>query len=122
MPATHKPTRAEQSALIKIPAIAGAALLIGAAFAEWPPFYYHALRIVVSVAALYIAWYCSRTRHRPWAILMVVVAIVYNPVYVVRFASEQWHAVGLVAALLLVISAISFPEPRGMKRVRTRFD
>ncbi len=122
MAGTHKPTRAKQSALIKIPAIVSAAFLVGSAFAEWPLLYYHLLRIVVFASALYIAWYCSRTRHQAWAILMVIVAVVYNPIYIIRFDSNQWHALDLVAALLLFISALCFPEPRETKRVRTRFD
>ncbi len=102
-----------ESRLMKTPLLLASALLIGSVLFVWPHYYYVAMRIVVFVATGYLIWYCSRTRHRLWALVMAIIAIFFNPFVPIRFAQNPWHAIELVAALLLALSAFGLdPELR----------
>jgi Family of unknown function (DUF6804) len=97
--------RSAESRLAKTPLLLASALLIGSSLFVWPHYYYVAMRIIVCGATVYLIWYCSRTRHRLWALVMAIVAIFFNPFVPIRFSQNPWHAIELVAALLLAISA-----------------
>ena len=49
--------------------------------------FYIVLRVVVSVSACYMTYQSYRVRERAWAIVMALIALLYNPVVPIHFTS-----------------------------------
>ena len=109
--------------ILKLPLLLSAFLLIVSTLAVWPRWYYISTRTIICGSAIYAIWHCFRTRHRIWAILLAVIAVLFNPFIPIRFSRSPWHAIEFVAALVFLISAFSLsPETRSIGRAKSRPD
>ena len=80
-----------------------AALLV-AALDPWPYGYYTALRIVVCIAAAWLAVLVYRRDNGvgPWSIAFGLAALLFNPVIPVELSRDIWTVFVGMAALFLV--------------------
>lgn len=92
-----------------IPAV-GAAILLLLNFFSWPYTYYTILRIVVTGVAVYYAYisYKSTTTRDVWFWILVVIAVVFNPLVPIYLNNKSvWSVIDVITALLMVVSANS---------------
>lgn len=79
-----------------------AAVLLIAAFTEWPYFMYVLLRVFICGSAAYIATRLH-SRHRvPLAWLFGAIAVLFNPVLPVRMARSDWEVINVLAAVIFI--------------------
>ena len=107
MEATEKRNTVKQEAgILRLPMVVSALLLITSTLARWPHFFYVTMRWMVCGTAIYAIWHCSRNHHRVWALVLGIIAVIFNPIFRVEFASNSWHATEFIAALIFAISAV----------------
>ncbi|MCL5775109.1 MAG: hypothetical protein M1333_02760 [Patescibacteria group bacterium] len=82
-------------------------LLLVAVIPIWPYFFYQFLKLAVFGAAVYLAYLYHKEKNTKWMVLMIVVAIVFNPINALYFGHFLWSIVDLVVALLF------FKSPKG---------
>jgi hypothetical protein len=109
-----------ESGILKVPLLVSAFLLILTTQAVWHRWYYISTRSIICGSAIYAIWYCFRTHHRIWAILLAVIAVLFNPFVRFRFEREPWHAVEFVAALVFVISTFGLTRESRIGRFKSR--
>jgi len=112
-----------ERAILKLPLLLSAFLLIVSTLAVWPRWYYISTRAIICGSAIYVIWHCFRTHHRVWALLLAIVAVLFNPFIRFRWEREPWHATEFVAALIFVISAFGLSrESRPFSRLKRTQD
>lgn len=76
------------------------AVLLLIAIARLPYGYYTFLRVVVCAVALLIAYtgWESRTSAQVWAVLFVLIAILFNPIFPVHLNRAAWFYLDIAAA------------------------
>ncbi len=79
--------------------IAAIALLI-AVIPIWPYFFYQALKLVVFGAAAFSVYLYHKEKNRNWMLIMIVIAIAFNPINPLYFGHFLWSIVDLIAAVL----------------------
>jgi len=82
------------SILAAIACLAGVSLLIHD--------YYFAVRFVVAILALIVAWFAIRAKQWWWAPVMLAIAIAWNPIYPFGFAGPWWVGAHVVAAATFI--------------------
>ena len=97
----------------KTVALVAAALCVFA-LADLPYGYYTFLRIVVCGAAGYGALLAIGTKQSGWAIILGLLAVVFNPVVPVHLDRDTWAVVDLVTAATLSVAAFRI-EPLNSK-------
>lgn len=112
----------EEPGILKLPLLLSAFLLILTTQAVWPRWYYISTRIIICGTAIYAIWYCFRTRHRVWALVLAAVAVLFNPFIRLYFSRSPWHATEFVAALIFVISAFGLSPEIRIRRAKSRPD
>lgn len=70
----------------------------------WTYSYYQILRWVVSGVACYNAYRANEEKETRWLIIMVVIAILFNPIATFHFAKGTWVILNLVASILMFTS------------------
>lgn len=88
-----------------------AAMLI-LALANWPYVYYVFLRIVVFICTAILALKEQDERSTPWALLMLGLAILFNPFAPVHLTRSIWAFVDVAAAGALIAHMIFRREKR----------
>lgn len=86
--------------------IATIALLI-AVIPVWPYFFYQALKLVVFGATAFSAYLYHKERNKKWMLIMIGIAIVFNPINPFYFGHFLWSIADLVVAWLIYSS----PKP-----------
>jgi len=81
--------------------------LIGALLPMWPYQYYIVLRVVISVGAVYLVYLYRAKLKVPHCIFLVILALTYNPIVLVRLDEWTWTAVD-VASLLGLFWILSY--------------
>lgn len=109
----------EERGIVSAPLYVSAALLIASTLLVWPRPYYLLSRFIVCGTAVYVIWHCFRTHHRVWAILLGIIAVLFNPIVPIRFDRNPWHAVEFVAALIFIVSALGFRAEERPRRLRS---
>ena len=112
----------QETGILKLPLLLGAFLLILTTYAVWPRWYYISSRTIICGSAIYSIWYCFRTRHRVWAMLLAVIAVLFNPFFRFRLEREPWHATEFIAAVIFVISAFGLTGESGIGQLKKRVD
>ena len=79
--------------------IAGIALLI-AVIPFWPYFFYQFLKLVVFGAAAHSVYLYHKGKNTKWMLIMIVVAIVFNPINPLYFGHFLWSIADIIIALL----------------------
>lgn len=82
-----------------------AAILLLAALADWPYGYYTFLRLVVCLAAAFLAWQSFQAKRPPWGFAMTAIALLFNPFFLVHFHRHQWAWIDVLAA----VAFLAFP-------------
>jgi len=88
-------------------------LLLGAAFARWPYGYYTFLRLVVCGTAIYLAILAWGAGRSGWVIVLVLTALLFNPVFLVRMRRADWQPFDIGAAIVLGAASWRFGLRRG---------
>lgn len=112
-----KPTPTQYQRNAFIPSLLAAVTLFTAPFllsTDW----YVPMLFVVSILALIVAWFTFQAKHWWWVPVFVVIAVLWNPVYPLRFTGSWWTVAQPVAAVLfLVAGAMAKSErPAGDRR------
>lgn len=97
----------EQGSRFLTPAIflAPAAMsLIG--LAHMPYGYYQLLRLVVAGSAALIAWRGFERGGRAMPVLFTLTALLFNPVFRVHFEREQWAILNVIVAVLYITAFV----------------
>ena len=79
-------------------------LLLLAIPAIWPYGYYVFLRWVVAASAVFLIWIANKLREQKWLGLMVVVAILFNPIIPIYLTKEIWVFIDLIVAGIFLAS------------------
>lgn len=79
--------------------IAAIALLV-AVIPIWPYFFYQALKLVVFGAAAHSVYLYHKEKNTQWMVIMIVIAIVFNPINPLYFGHFLWSIVDIVVAIL----------------------
>jgi hypothetical protein len=85
--------------------IAAALLLI--ALADLPYGYYTFLRIVVCATSAFGALRAHQSNQSLWALVLVGVAILFNPVIPIYFSRGAWAIIDVLVAVIIALSALS---------------
>ena len=80
-------------------------LLLAIPVGIWPYGYYVVLRWVVAVTALFVLWVAYKLEKKIWIGLMIITAILFNPIVPIHLDKETWVVIDVIAAILFLISA-----------------
>ena len=86
-------------------------LLLGTPTGLWPYSYYILLRWVITAVAIFVAysiWQKETKKLKVWAYILVVVAIVFNPIAPLYMTKEGWVPIDVLVAILFATISISF--------------
>ena len=67
--------------------------------------YYMLLRLVVTAAAVYVAYKNFSRDIASWGIVFVIIALLFNPFYVIHFDKALWMIIDLIVAGLFFINS-----------------
>ena len=73
----------------------------------WPYFFYQALKLVVFGTSSFSAYLYNKEKNKRWMLIMIGIAIIFNPVNPLYFGHLLWSLADLVVAWLVYIS----PKP-----------
>lgn len=79
--------------------IAAIVLLI-AVIPIWPYFFYQFLKLAVFGAAAFSVYLYHKEKNTKWMVIMIVIAIIFNPINALYFGHFLWSIVDLVVAWL----------------------
>ena len=84
--------------------IAISMLLLAIPTGIWPYGYYVLSRWMVTGTALFVLWAAYKLERRMWIWLMVIIAILFNPIFPIYLDKETWVAIDFVVAFLFLVS------------------
>jgi len=70
----------------------------------WPYSYYQILRWVVSASAVYVAYVAHKNNKTGWLWPMIIVAIVFNPLWPIYLSKGTWSILDFIVAVLFIVS------------------
>lgn len=76
------------------------AVLIIAVVPIWPYVFYQILKLVVFGAAAFSVYLYHKEKGKKWMIIMIVVAIIFNPINAFYFGHFFWSIIDLIVAFL----------------------
>lgn len=79
--------------------IAAIALLV-AVIPIWPYFFYQFLKLAVFGAAAFSVYLYHKEKNTKWMMVMIVIAIIFNPINALYFGHFLWSVVDIIVALL----------------------
>ena len=95
-------------------ALAGVALVDGDAFTI--------VRFAVCILALIVAWFAFQARQWWWLVLLVPIALVWNPVFPVELDHDTWLLLHYLASAVFiavgVLVKVRNPEDRNQRAAR----
>lgn len=74
------------------------------AIPDLPYGYYTLLRWVVTASAIFLVYVASRLENKFWLFLMVIIALLFNPIVPIHLDKETWIIIDFVVAVLFLIS------------------
>ncbi len=90
---------------VAVPAKVSAVLLALTLLPSWSYGYYQLLRIIVCASAAYVAWDANREKRERLMWIMVVLAILYNPVSPIYLDSSVRLLINMAAAAVFWVAA-----------------
>lgn len=75
-------------------------VLLVAVIPVWPYFFYQALKLVVFGSAAFSVYLYHKEKNKRWMLIMIGIAIVFNPINPLYFGHFIWSVVDIVAAIL----------------------
>jgi len=101
---THKEINKDQkhyrTTLSKITMIG----LLIAVIPIWPYVFYQLLKLVVCGTAIFSAYLYNKEKNKKWMWIMIVIAVIFNPINALYFGHFLWSIVDLIVAVLFVNS------------------
>jgi hypothetical protein len=64
--------------------------------------YYFAVRFVIAILAIIVAWFAVQAKQWWWVPVMLAIAVAWNPVYPFGFAGPWWVGAHVVAAATFI--------------------
>lgn len=102
---------------VLLPSILGAvAVMAGLFLIGVGPDAYVPIRYVVSILALIVAVMAAQHGRWPWALPLAVIAVVWNPVFVVPLAGLAWSASHILAAAVFLATGLLLRVPEDTRR------
>lgn len=86
------------------PATIAAIVLLILALFSWPYDYYVFLRWVVAGVAIFLTYLGYETKRQGWAVILAIIALLFNPLIPVHLDRETWQIIDLVVAGILAVS------------------
>ena len=80
-------------------------LLLVIAVLPLPYGYYMLLRLLITASAAYVAYKNFNKEMPVWGIVFVIVALLFNPLYVVHFDKTLWVIIDILVASLFFINS-----------------
>ena len=77
-----------------------AIILFVAIIPIWPYFFYQFLKLAIFGAAVFSAYLYHKERDTKWMLIMIVIAIIFNPINALYFGHFLWSVVDLIVAIL----------------------
>lgn len=109
-----------RSTLIVLSAVAVLMLLAGIP-TGLPYDYYVFLRWVICGIAVFSAYSSYEIQKQSWALVMIVIAILFNPIIPIYLSKSTWVIIDLIAAILFVsnifLTKESVGEPNELSKV-----
>ena len=75
-------------------------LLLIAVVPIWPYFFYQFLKLAIFAASVYSAYLYNKEKNVKWVTIMIVIAIIFNPINVLYFGHFFWSIVDIIVALI----------------------
>lgn len=66
----------------------------------WPYVFYQLLKLVICGAAVFSTYLYHKEKNRKWMWIMVVIAVIFNPINVLYFGAFFWSIIDLIVAWL----------------------
>ena len=95
-----------EKSISRTPMVAAAVMLILGSVGSWPYGFYQLLRLVVCGTSIYVAIQCFGSHRSVWAWTMSAIAVLFNPVFIVRFTRQQWQPIDLVVGVAFIAASI----------------
>jgi len=92
-----------------------AILLLVAIIPIWPYFLYQFLKLVVFGAASFSVYLYHKEKDTQWMIIMIIIAIIFNPINPLYFGHFLWSIVDFIVAMIFYKS----PKTRSPDEKRT---
>jgi len=70
----------------------------------WPYGYFQILRWVVTGVAVYNSYIFYELKKSQWMFIMIVIAILFNPIAPIFFQKQTWVILDLIASILMFVS------------------
>lgn len=67
---------------------------------------------VVAIGALIIGWFAVQARQWWWGVILLAIAVLWNPVYPFGFAGTLWTIAQFVAAVVFLAAGVLIKSPR----------
>jgi hypothetical protein len=82
--------------------------------------YYSFLRIIVSLGALLLIYIWVKQKHIPWAIIFIIVLIVFNPLFPLYLHRKSiWIPLDIITGLLFLLIAFYNKNQPAKKEEKT---
>jgi len=95
---------------ILIPIVISSILLVIALFSISEYGYYLFLRWVVFLSAIYVVYLFMGYKRTNWIWVIVIIAILFNPIIPIYLNKEIWQIMDIIVAILLIITIFKAKE------------
>lgn len=68
-----------------------------------PYWYYQMLRWIIAGSAGYLAYIFYEEEEKKWMWVMVIIAILFNPIFPIYLSREIWTPIDIIAAVLFLV-------------------
>jgi len=75
-------------------------VLLMAVVPIWPYFFYQFLKLAVFGAAAFSVYLYHKEKNIKWMLVMIIIAIIFNPINALYFGHFLWSIVDVIVALL----------------------
>jgi len=75
-------------------------VLLVAVIPIWPYFFYQALKLVIFGSAVFSVYLYHKEKNKKWMLIMIGIAIAFNPINPLYFGHFLWSIVDIVVAVL----------------------
>lgn len=79
-------------------------LLFVAMVPIWPYFFYQFLKLAVFAASVFFIYLYHKEKNTKWMTIMIVIAIIFNPINALYFGHFVWSIVDFIVAMLIIKS------------------
>jgi len=100
-----------QTPLNRTPLMVSAAMLIFGGIASLPYGFYQFLRLMVCGTAIYVALNATESNRSGWAWTMGGIALLFNPIFIVRLTRDEWRPIDIVIGVAFVVAAVAMTDP-----------